>query len=199
MNNILHIISSPRGNESFSIKLGNAITGQLTQNNPGASVTELNLSIEPFPHLDELQIRALRTPEDQLTLAQREILTRSDKAIAQLREADALVISVPFFNFGVPSTLKSWIDNVVRAGHTFSYDQNGPKGLVTGKKVYLAIATGGVYSDGPAKGFDFAIPYLTTVLGFIGLTDVEVIRAEGTAIPALQEQSLEKAIESINV
>lgn len=197
MKNILHVITSPRGNESFSIKLGNAVVQQLTGSNVGSSVTELNLVNDPFPHLDEAQIRALRTPENQLDVIQKSLLKRSDAAVAQLVKADAIVIGVPLFNFGIPSSLKSWIDNILRAGHTFSYGENGPIGLLNGKKVYIALATGGVYSEGPAKSPDFVVPYLSAVLGFIGLDDVSIVRAEGTAMSHLQEKSLKKAIDSI--
>ena len=199
MKNILHIISSPRGEESVSIKLGNEIVGQITTTFPGSMVTELDLTKTPLPHIDEITVSALRTPADQHSEIQKEIIKASDKAIAQLIDADILVIGVPLYNFGVPSHLKSWLDHVVRAGKTFRYTAEGPKGLVEDKKVYVAFSSGAVYSDGPFKTFDFATPYLTAVLSWIGIHDVTVIRAEGLGIPALQGTALEKAISEIAV
>jgi len=199
MKNILHIITSPRASESVSIQLGNAIVKQLQDTFPGSAVATLNLATHPLPHLDELTITALRTPADQQTTIQKEALTASDAAIAQLLDADILVIGVPLYNFGIPSNLKSWLDHIIRAGKTFSYTAEGPKGLVEGKKVYMAFSSGAVYSEGPYKDFDFATPYVTTALGWIGITDVTAVRAEGLGIPGVKETALEKAIEAFAV
>ncbi len=95
---------------------------------------------------------------------------------------------MPVHNFSIPSTLKAWIDHVVRAGRTFSYTSHGPKGLVNGKRAILVLASGSVFSHGPAKPFDFHEPYLRAVLGFIGITDVDVIRVEGVAMSAIGPQ-----------
>lgn len=198
MKNILHVISSPRGTESISIQLGNSITEQLLEAYPDSKLTNLDLNVNPYPHLFEEQINALRSPAE-LTPDQKELVKRSDDAIAQLFDTDILVISLPLHNFGIPSTLKSWLDNIMRAGHTFSYTAEGPKGLVTGKKVYIAFASGAVYSDGPFQAYDFAVPYLKAALGFIGITDVNVVRAEGLGITGLAETALEKAIGSIAI
>ncbi|MDI9255848.1 FMN-dependent NADH-azoreductase [Flavobacterium sedimenticola] len=199
MKKILHVMASPRGTASISRQLGDSITAQLAVSNPGSIITTVDLNVNPFPHLFEAQIDALRIPADRLTEAQKELTKRSDEAIAQVLEADTIVISLPLYNFGIPSPLKSWIDNIARAGYTFSYGADGPKGLVEGKKVYIALASGGVFSEGPFKEYDFAVPYLKTVLGFMGITDVEVIRAEGTAVSGLMEHALERAIERIAV
>lgn len=199
MKKILHVISSPRGEESISIKLGNSITEQLLEAFPGSSAKTEDLNVNPYPHLYDEQITALRSPSEGHTEEQKQLVKRSDKAIAEVMESDILVISLPLHNFGIPTTLKSWIDNVLRAGHTFSYTPEGPKGLVKDKKVYIAIASGGIYSEGGFQDYDFAVPYLKAVLGFIGITDVKVVRAEGLGISALAETALEKAIESIAV
>lgn len=199
MKKILHVISSPRGDESVSIKLGNSITDQLLEAYPGSTLAIEDLNINPYPHLYDEQINALRSPSDGHTIEQKEMVKRSDKAIAELFDTDILVISLPLHNFGIPTTLKSWIDNVLRAGHTFSYTSEGPRGLVKDKKVYIAMASGAVYSDGPFQDYDFAVPYLKAVLGFIGITDVSVVRAEGLGISDLAETALERAIESIAV
>jgi FMN-dependent NADH-azoreductase len=199
MKKILHVISSPRGAESVSIQLGNSISDQLVEAFPGSLVTTLDLNINPYPHLYDEQINALRTQPDLHTSEQKELVKRSDEAIAQLFDTDIIIISLPLYNFGIPSTLKSWLDNILRAGHTFGYSSEGPKGLVTGKKVYIALASGNIYSNGPYQAYDHAIPYLKSALGFIGITDVNVLRAEGTAISGVMETALEKAVESFTV
>ncbi|NMH26619.1 FMN-dependent NADH-azoreductase [Flavobacterium silvaticum] len=199
MKNILHVTSSPRGDESISTQLGRAIVSELISKNPGSELVEIDLVNNPFPHLDGKQTTALRTPTDLLTEEQKQLLERSNEAVRQLFTADHIIISLPLHNFGIASVLKSWLDNVIRAGHTFSYSSEGPKGLLSGKKVHIAIATGGIYSDGPMAALDFAVPYLESIFKFIGITDFEVYRAEGLGIPALQEKALEKAIESIAV
>jgi FMN-dependent NADH-azoreductase len=130
----------------------------------------------------------------------REAIRHSDEAISEVQNADIIVIGTPMYNFSVPSALKAWIDHLVRIGKTFRYNEQGiPEPMVHGKKVYLAISTGGVYSDGPMKGYDFVDPYLRAVLGFIGLTDVTTYRAEGTAIPGAKEAAVQKAIDAVEV
>lgn len=198
MKRILHVISSPRGGESISIQLGNSITKQLIDAYPGSTLLTLDLNSNPYPHLFNEQVTALRS-HTELTAEQKQLVKRSDEAIKQLFETDILVISLPLHNFGIPSTVKTWLDNIMRAGHTFSYTSEGPKGLVTDKKVYIAIASGAVYSDGPFQSYDFAVPYLKAALGFIGITDVNTVRAEGLGIAGLMETALQKAIESIEV
>ena len=114
--------------------------------------------------------------------------------------ADVLVIGAPLYNFGISSNLKAWIDHLVRAGVTFRYGANGPEGLVPNtKKVYVAMASGGVYSEGFMTAYDFVAPYLKTVLGFIGLTDVTVARVEGTSNPALEPTALATALAGVHV
>ncbi|PWS33829.1 FMN-dependent NADH-azoreductase [Pedobacter paludis] len=197
--NILHIISSPRGGNSFSIKLGNAVVEKLQEANPSSTLKIHDLTNTPFPHLEEAHLNSFYTPEEQHSPEMAEAIKHSDQAIAEILEADVIVIGVGMYNFSIPSTLKAWIDHIARAGKTFSYSANGPEGLIKGKKVYLAITTGGVYSEGPMKAYDFIEPYLRAVLGFIGMTDVSVVRAEGLNMPELKEIALDKAIESIAV
>ena len=199
MKNILHLISSSRGAESISTQLGNSIINQLKEAFPGSKLTTQDLNVNAYPHLSDSQINALRTQPDLHTIEQKKLVKRSDDAIAQLFDTDIIVISLPLYNFSIPSTLKSWLDNILRAGHTFGYTSEGPKGLVNNKKVYIAFASGNIYSDGPYQAYDFAIPYLKIALGFIGITDVTVVRAEGTAIPGIMENALAKAEESFVV
>lgn len=110
-----------------------------------------------------------------------------------------LVIGAPMYNFSISSTLKVWIDHIARAGITFQYTSEGPVGLVSGKKVYLAVATGGVYSSGPYAAYDFLTPYLKHVLAFMGMTDVKILRAEGFAVDGLKETALENGIDGITL
>jgi FMN-dependent NADH-azoreductase len=199
MKKILHLISSFRDDASYSIKLGHAIVDKLKEANPGAIVQELNLIAENYPHLDAPHFQAFLTPTAQLTDLDKEAIKYSDRAISQLMDADYIVIGSPFYNFGIHSALKAWIDHIVRAGITFRYTENGPEGLVKGKKVYIALASGGVYLEGAAPSHDFNGPYLKHVLGLIGMTDLKIFRAEGVKIPSLQEHALDKAIESISL
>jgi FMN-dependent NADH-azoreductase len=197
MKKILHIISSPRGGASVSIQLGNAVVSKIQETYPESIVKEKNLAQHPFPHLEEVHLNAFFTPAESRSAENLAAIQHSDEAIAELQEADIIVIGVPFYNFSVPSTLKAWVDHIARAGVTFQYTEQGPQGLITGKKVYLAIASGGIYSDGPMQTYDFATPYLKGVLGFLGMTDVTVFRAEGASIPVVKDTALEKGIESI--
>ncbi|HAQ20611.1 MAG TPA: FMN-dependent NADH-azoreductase [Prolixibacteraceae bacterium] len=199
MKKILHIISSPRGGESYSIKLGNAIVDKIKSVYPGSTVKENNLAKNQFPHLDEAQIASFFTPEEFRTPENLEAVRNSDKAINEIMEADILVIGAPFYNFSIHSTLKAWIDHIARAGVTFRFTEKGYEGLVHGKKVYIAVASGGIYSDGAMQSYDFSAPYLKAILGFLGITDVNVIRVEGTAIPGIQDSALHKAISSIKL
>jgi FMN-dependent NADH-azoreductase len=196
--NILHIISSARGAESFSHKLGDAIVEKLKAASPESEVVIHDIAALPFPHLGETQLTSFFTPEDKRTPELAATVADSDIAIDELMKADTVVIGVPMYNFGIPSTLKSWIDHIARAGKTFSYGEGGPKGLVQNKKVYLAISSGGVYSDGAMKAFDFTESYMRSVLGFLGMTDVAVVRVEGVNIPGLQDEALAKAVNSLS-
>lgn len=196
---ILHLISSPRGTASFSIKLGNALVEKLTAANPESSVTTHNLVATPFPHLEEVHLNSFYTPLENHTPELTEAIKHSDDAIAELQDADVIVIGVPMYNFGIHSTLKAWIDHVARAGKTFRYGENGPEGLVKGKKVYLAISSGGVYSEGPMKAYDFTESYLRAVLGFLGMVDVAAFRVEGVNMPDLKDNALENAISKITI
>jgi len=196
---ILHLISSPRGEGSFSIKLGNAIIRQLQSKYPGSTVTVRNLTADPFPHLEEVHLNSFFTPEEARSEEQVKALRHSDQAIAELVAADTIVIGVPMYNFSIHSSLKAWVDHVVRAGLTFRYSEQGVEGLVKNKKVYLAVATGGVYSDGPMKDADFTEPYMRSILNFIGITDITTLRVEGVAIPDMKESALQKAVDAIAV
>lgn len=197
MSKILNVISSPRGEASNSIKLANAIVDKLREKDPAAAVVVKDLTKSPFPHLEEAHLNAFFTPVEKHTEENKAAISHSDQAIKEIMDADILVIGAPMYNFGVPSVLKAWFDHIGRAGITFKYGENGPVGLLTGKKAYIAVSTGGIYSSGDAVGYDFLVPYIKAFLGFVGITDVTVVRAEGFAIPGVQETALDKAIDSI--
>lgn len=151
-----------------------------------------------MPFITEAFVRAIHTPEESRSDEDREALKLSDTLVAELQRADRIVIGSGMINFGIPAPLKAWIDHVTRAGLTFSYGSGGPEGLLKGKKTYLALASGGAYSDGPATAMDFQRPYLIGMLGFIGLIDVEVILAEGTLLgPGAGERALAAALEQV--
>lgn len=197
MKNILHVISSPRNGASHSIRLGNAIIEKIKAAHPGSTVKEINLVRKQFPHLEEAHLASFFTPPESRTPENIEAIRHSDDAIREVMEADVLVIGAPLYNFSIHSSLKAWLDHVVRAGVTFRYDSNGAEGLVKGKKAYIALASGGIYSEGPMQPHDFVAPYLKQILGFIGITDVTVQRIEGTAIPGMQDIAVEKGLSGI--
>ena len=197
MKRILHLISSPRGPESLSIKLAEATISKIQQQYPGSTVDTVNLIETNVPHLDTAHLRSFYTPEEQLTPEDQDAIHYSDEAISQLIAADIIVIGAPLYNFGIHSSLKAWIDHIARAGKTFSYGEQGPEGLVKNKKVYIAMSSGAVYSEGLYKTYDFVSGYLTSVLGFLGMTDLTVFRVEGVNISGIKENALDKAIESI--
>jgi FMN-dependent NADH-azoreductase len=185
MKNILLIQSSPRGIESLSQQVAQSIVKDLQARYPEAKVVVRDLAENPPPHVGRDFVSGLHAQPEELTRNQSVAVALSDALIAELSAADALVLAVPMYNFGPPSTLKAWIDHVVRAGRTFSYSANGVEGLVKGKRAILVLARGGVYSEGPYKPFDFQEPYLRAILGFIGITDVEVVDVAGVAVSAI--------------
>jgi len=199
MKHILHLKSSIQGATSYSIKLGNAIVGEIQEKYPGSTVEELNLVDIEMPHLKPEVLRAFFIPSDQLTGEEKESILLSDRLVKQLFAADIIVIGAPLINFTIHSALKAWIDHITRAGITFGYGENGPIGKVTGKKVYVAMSSGGVYSEGPGKANDFVAPYLKAFLGFLGMTDLAVFRAEGLKVPGIKDDAFDKAIKSIKI
>lgn len=197
MKRILHLISSLQGNTSYSTKLSKAIVEKVIAKYPGSTVEEVNLVEQEIPHLNPTVLQSMFTPGEQLTQQAREALRYSDDAVKQLMAADIIVIGAPLYNYTIHTSLKSWIDHITRAGITFGYGEHGPVGMVTGKKVYVGMSSGGVYSEGPGMQNDFVAPYLKAFLGFLGMTDLTVFRAEGLKVPGLKETALEKGIGSI--
>jgi FMN-dependent NADH-azoreductase len=182
MASLLHINSSVRQNGSLSRQLGAEFVAKWQEANPSGTVVTRDLATSPVPHLTEQMMGAYFTPAEQRNADQAHTIKTSDALVDELLAADTIVIGAPMYNFSVTSGLKAWIDHVARAGRTFKYGANGPEGLVSGKKVYVFVASGGVYSEGPAAAYDHVTTYLRSVLGFLGMTDVTFIVAEGVAM-----------------
>lgn len=181
--NILQLNTSARLFEnnqgSISTRLANELVDKLLATEPGAKLSVRDLARQPHPMLEELALQALYTPADQRSPEQAARVAMDDQLIAEVQAADVLVLGVPMYNFGISAQLKNWIDAIVRARTTFRYTENGVEGLLTGKKVYVLLSRGGKYRD---QATDSQVPYLRTVLGFVGMRDIEFIYAEGLAM-----------------
>lgn len=178
---LLKIDSSPMGERSISRKLTDEFAKTWLKAHPGGKVIERDLTTSHIPVVNGVWAAAAHTPENARTPQQKDVLAVSELLISELQSADEYVLGVPMHNFSIPSTLKLWIDQIVRVGRTFTYSETGREGLLKGKKATLLIASGGVYDEGTAySAFNFVTPYLRTVLEFIGLTDVHFIAAGGT-------------------
>lgn len=176
---ILQINSSARAEGSHSTKLANALVERLSAAQSKVQVTIRDLGRTPHPMLDEAALQALFTPAEQRTTEQVARVAMDDALIEEIQSADVVVLGVPMYNFGVPVQLKSWIDAISRAQVTFRYTEQGPEGLLKGKKVYVVLTRGGLYRNTPT---DTQTPYLKTLFGFLGMTDVKFIYAEGLAM-----------------
>jgi FMN-dependent NADH-azoreductase len=197
MNRILLITSSPRA-ESYSTRVAGKLAQQLA-GRPGSSLTVRDLTRQPLPHIDDSFSVARNTPPDLLTSTQKSALSLSDTLLTELFAAETVIIAAAMINFGIPSSLKAYIDHIVRPGITFRYGSNGPEGLLRGKKAYLVVARGGNYSAGPMQALTFQDTYLKATLGFIGVTDVEVIALEGVAFgPEAAEKAVSGALARVD-
>ncbi len=196
MSNILLVLSSPRGEASYSTRVAKRLVEGLKAADPAARVAVRDLAAEPLPHIGAHFVSGTRAPSDNPTAGQRVAVTCSDALIDELFAADTIVIASAMINFGLSSTLKSWIDHVTRAGKTFRYSAEGvPEGLLKGKKAYIVESRGGIYSQGGGKAVDFQEPYLRHVLGFMGITDIEVIDIEGVAFgPEAAQRAVDAAL-----
>ena len=193
MSSILLLTSSPRA-DSLSTPIAVDLAEKLKNQKPGSVVVRRDLASNPLPHIDDLFTGAIRKPAEARTAEEIAAIKTSDELVAELFAADTIVISTGLINFNIYSSLKTWIDNVARAGLTFKYTETGPVGLVTGKKVYVVLTSGGVYSQGPAAPLNHAVPYLKSVLGFLGITDIETIYVEGLAFgPEAAEKAIDAA------
>ena len=179
---LLHIDSSALGANSATREITAAVVARHLKAHPDAAVVRRDLDAAPLPHLDG----AILTGQDAEAAAQ------SADVLAEFLAADTVVIGAPMYNFGVPSSLKAWIDRIAVAGKTFRYTANGPEGLVRGKTVIVATAAGGLHAGQPT---DFVEPYLRQVFAFIGITDLRVVRADGVALsPDHRRRAIEAAI-----
>jgi FMN-dependent NADH-azoreductase len=195
MTTILQLNSAARSQGANSTLLANELTAKLQSANPGATVVVRDLLADPLPHLDDAVLGAFFTPAEQRTPEQAAVHARSEALIAELQAADIIVIGAPMYNFGVSTQLKAYFDWIARAGITFRYTANGPEGLVTGKKAFVVSARGGKYLGSP---HDSQTPYLKSFLGFLGITDVSFIYAEGLALgPDAADAALTSAREAI--
>lgn len=183
--NILQINSSSRPDASHSSRLADSLVQRVRAAHQDATLTVRDLGRTPLRELDEPALQALFTPAEQRSAEQAARVAIDDALIAEIQAADVLVLGVPMYNFGVPAQLKNWIDAIARAKVTFTYTEQGPAGLLTGKKVYVALTRGGLYRNTPA---DTQVPYLKTVLAFLGMTDVQFVYAEGLAMGPQAEQ-----------
>ncbi len=191
MTTILHINSSARTTGSISRDVTAEFITRLQAADPAAIVVERDVAGTPLPHLTEQVLGAFFTPVEARSAQQSADARLSDSLVSELKAADVIVIGAPMYNFSVTSSLKAWIDHVARAGQTFQYTEKGPVGLLTGKKVYVFTARGGVYSSGPAQGMDFHETYLRAVLGFMGLDDITFVHSEGLG---MGEEAVAKAL-----
>ena len=182
MSTLLHIDSSPLYGRSVSRQLTGAFVSQWKSSHPDGTVIDRDLNATPIPPITAEWVAAAYTPQEARTPQQKEVLTLSDKLLSEIERADEYVFGVPMHNFGVPSVLKLWIDQIARVGRTFSYAAGAPKGLITGKKATFIIATGGSYdAQTQMASFNFVEPYLRSVFGFLGVTDATFLTAGGTA------------------
>jgi FMN-dependent NADH-azoreductase len=182
MDNVLFVTSSPRGQNSYSQQIARGIVDDLKIANPAAKIVVRNVARNPLPHIGEAFVSGIGLPAEKRSISEAAAIAVSDALVDELMVADLLVLAVPMYNFGLPSALKAWIDHVVRAGRTFAYTGQGPQGLLKNKRAVIVVSRGGVYSEGPMKAFDFQEGYLRSVLGFIGIIDIEVVRVEGVAL-----------------
>ena len=191
---ILHIDSSPMGERSYSRKLGAKVLSELQSKYPGSTLKVRDLAANPLPHLSAQTVGAFFTPAEQRTSELNAAVADSDAAVAELKSANIVVIGAPMWNFGIPSSLKAWIDHVARAGLTFKFGANGPEGLLDpATKVIIVSSRGGVYSAGPMAALDFQEDYLRSVLGFLGLRDIAFVRTEGVN---LGEEAVNSAVQA---
>lgn len=162
----------------------------------GIEVTARNVIANALPHLDVAELGAWQTPADERSEEQKALATHSDELLAELRANDVLVIAVPMYNLGIPSQLKAWFDRVLRAGETFRYTENGPQGLIDGKRAIILAARGGMYAG---TELDSQTPHLKSMLGLMGITDVNVVYAEGLNMgEATRDAALKEAFQAID-
>ena len=191
MSRVLIIESSARQQDSISRQLTQTFITQWKAAHPKDEITVRDLALDPVPHLDINLLGGWMKAADQRSDIEQLSLERSNQLTDELLAADVLVMAAPMYNFAIPSTLKAWLDHVLRAGMTFKYTETGPQGLLSGKRAYVLTARGGIYAGSTA---DHQEPYLRQVMGFIGIHDVTFIHAEGMNLGGdFQEKGLNQA------
>lgn len=196
---LLHIQVSPDLAGSASRSASARLVEKLRAQHINVEETVLDLAQHPLPHLDAFTIGAFFTRPEDRNDAQRAAIQTSEKMVDQLFACDTLVISSPMWNLGLPSVLKAWFDHITRAGRTFAFTPEGTKvGLVSGKKVYSVVASGSVFAHGPFVQDDQFTPYIRVALEYIGITDVEFIRVDGTHDPVSRDTALPEALQAID-
>ena len=176
MSRVLVIESSARQQGSVSRELTQQFIANWQAAHPADQIQVRDLAAEPVPHLDATLLGGWMTPTEQQSEAEKAALARSNQLTDELLAADVLVLAAPMYNFAIPSTLKAWLDHVLRAGVTFKYSETGPQGLLSGKRAFVLTARGGIYAG---SGLDHQEPYLRQALAFIGIHEVQFIHAEG--------------------
>jgi FMN-dependent NADH-azoreductase len=196
---LLHIDSSILGQGSTSRQLSAKIVEKFKAPDSSISVTYRDLAANPIPHLSSTTFAAIANSAIQTGNVKQPDIELSEEVLAEFLDAEIIIIGVAFYNFTVPTQLKAWVDRIVINGKTFRYTETGPQGLAGGKKVVLAVARGGFYGAGsPAASWEHAETYLRTILGFLGVTDIEVVVAEGLSVgPTQREQALAAASRQI--
>jgi FMN-dependent NADH-azoreductase len=192
---LLHIDSSILGTHSATRELGAALVSSWRRRQPNLEVQHVDLAREPLGDMTGALIAARSAPPVAASAELQLGIERSERALADFLAADVIVVGAPMYNFSVPTQLKAWIDRIAVAGKTFRYTEKGPEGLARGKKIIVVSARGGMYGAGsPAAALDFQENYLRGVFAFLGVTDVEFVRAEGLNFgPAQREQSMAEA------
>ncbi|HXL71839.1 MAG TPA: FMN-dependent NADH-azoreductase [Rhizomicrobium sp.] len=195
---LLHLDSSILGGNSASRKLSAAIVDQFTKATPGLDIISRDLALQPLSHLSGEHLAAAQGAVPESPAIQKDIAA-SQAALEEFLAADIVVIGAPMYNFGIPSQLKAWIDRIAVAGKTFRYTANGPEGLAGNKRVIVAVSRGGLYSAGmPAAAFEHVESYLRGVFGFLGVTDLEIVVAEGLQIgPEQREKAMQGALQLV--
>ncbi|RAP57801.1 FMN-dependent NADH-azoreductase [Oleiagrimonas sp. MCCC 1A03011] len=185
--NILHLDASALGAHSVSRQLTADIVASLRDTHPDANIVYRDLAADPIPHWQPV-VDVSREPS-----------SLGEEILDEFLDADIVVMGAPMYNFGITTQLKAWIDRIAVPGKVFRYTENGPEGLAGGKRVIIASSRGGIYSEGPAAAMDFQENYLRGFLGFIGITDIDIVRAEGIAMgPEQKQKALEQARNTIH-
>jgi FMN-dependent NADH-azoreductase len=197
MSILLRVDSSPRITNSHSRKLADILQTQWQKKHPKGLIVVRDIISKPIPHLSNDTISAFYTPVEKLTTQAKDALKLSDELIAEIKSADALLISAPMYNFSVPSSLKAWIDQIVRINSTFSFDGEGFKGLLKNKKLYLCLSYGGNDYSSKMQSFDFTKPYLEKLFSFIGIDNSSCFLLEGSS--SKDKEALGEKIKSLEI